>query len=161
MAEEYELKRAREIFGTLCESLDNAGLVYEKEDGDEFVVKLAFSDDGGLEFLVLVNVKPMHQVVELISYVPFDMPDERRIDAALVVCYINSKLINGSFDYDVFEGKTFFRLTYSYRESLIGQALFDYMIQVSCSTVQEYLSKFNKLSKKELSFEDFILEEEN
>ena len=74
----------------------------------------------------------------------------------MAVCVANYGLINGSFDYDLSDGEIRFRLVSSYRESILSEALFNYMIVVSAGTVDDYNDKFLMVSNGMMSAEDFI-----
>jgi hypothetical protein len=69
-------------------------------------------------------------------------------------------LKDGSFDYDINDGEIRFRLTSSYRESILSKELFVYMIGVSIGTIDQYNDKFFMLSKGVMSIQQFI-EQEN
>ena len=69
---------------------------------------------------------------------------------------MNDRLVDGSFDFDMAEGRISFRLTTSYIESILGKKLFEYMLMVSASTIDEYNDKFLMISKGMISFEQFL-----
>ena len=94
------------------------------------------------------------------SRFPFDIPEDKRVDAAIAVCVANYYLVDGSFDYDITEGTITFRLTSSYRESSLGEDLFEYMIMCSAATVDAYNDKFFMLAKGMMTVQQFI-EQEN
>ena len=105
-------------------------------------------------------VKPKNQVVQLLSRLPFQIPEEKRVDAAIAICVANNGLVDGSFDYDISDGDITFRLTTSYRESTLGADLFEYMILVSAGTIDDYNDKFFMIAKDMMSIQQFI-EKEN
>lgn len=49
-----------------------------------------------------------------------------------------------------------FRLTSSYKESTLGEALFEYMIMVSAATIDNYNDKFFMISKGMMTVQQFI-----
>ena len=53
-----------------------------------------------------------------------------------------------------------FRLTSSYRESILSEDLFEYMIMIAASTVDVYNDKFFMISKGMLSIQQFIESEQ-
>lgn len=87
---------------------------------------------------------------------PFDIPEDKRIDMAIAVNIANYGIIDGSFDYDISDGDLRFRMTTSYRESILGKELFEYMFMVSALTTDEYNDKFMMLAKGLISIEQFI-----
>lgn len=90
---------------------------------------------------------------------PFKMAEDKRMEGAIVTCVANFGMVDGSFDYDVADGTIVFRMTASFRESVIGDGLFQYMISCSCAMVDAYNDKFLAINKGILSVEDFIAKE--
>ena len=151
---EYDMKKAVEVYDTLCSMLDNIGWKYDKVEEKLMVKSGVKGDDLPIDFLVVV--KPRNQVVQFISSMPFNMPEDKRVEGALAICTANYGLVDGSFDYDLSDGQILFRLTSSYRESLLSEALFEYMIMVSASTIDKYNDRFFMLAKGMLSLEQFM-----
>ena len=158
MAEEMNMQKAKEVFGTLTKMLDTRDWKYEKHE-DKLLIKSGVKgDDLPVEFIVVVN--PRNEVVQFISAMPFNMPEDKRVDGAIAVCAANYGLVDGSFDYDLRDGEISFRLTSSYRESTLSEDLFEYMIMVSASTVDQYNDKFFMIAKGMMTVQQF-LEQEN
>ena len=65
-------------------------------------------------------------------------------------------MVDGSFDYDFITGSIIFRLTSSYRESLIGKELLAYMLMCACYTIDEYNDKFLMVAKNEMTIEEIL-----
>ena len=158
MAEEMNMQKANEVFGILIKMLDNRGWKYEKHE-DKLLIKSGVKgDDLPVEFIVIV--KPRNEVVQFISAMPFNMPEDKRVDGALAICAANYGIVDGSFDYDLRDGKILFRMTSSYRESTLSEDLFEYMIMVAASTVDNYNDKFFMIAMGMMTVEQFI-EQEN
>lgn len=158
MAEQYDMKKAREVFNTMIKKLDSIGWKYEKHEEKLLIKSGVKGDDLPVEFIVVVN--PRNEVVQFLSAMPFNMPEDKRVDGAIAVCVANYGLVDGSFDYDLSDGEIRFRLTSSYRESILSGDLFEYMIMVAASTVDQYNDKFFMISKGMLTIQQFI-EQEN
>lgn len=155
---EVNMQKAKEIFDALVDMLDTRDWKYEKFE-DDLVIKSGIKgEDLPIEFIVVV--KPKNQVVQLLSRLPFQIPEEKRVDAAIAICVANNGLVDGSFDYDISDGDITFRLTTSYRESTLGADLFEYMILVSAGTIDDYNDKFFMIAKDMMSIQQFI-EKEN
>ena len=88
------------------------------------------------------------------------MPEDKRQDGAIAVCAANYGLVDGSFDYDIGDGEIRFRLASSYRDSDLGPDLFEYMIMVAASMVDNYNDKLFMLAKGMMTVQQFI-EKEN
>ena len=155
---EVNMAKAKEVFDALVNMLDTRDWKYDKFEEDLVIKSGIKGEDLPIEFIVVV--KPKNQVVQLLSRLPFQIPEEKRVDAAIVICVANNGLVDGSFDYDIAEGNITFRLTSSYRESELGADLFEYMILVSAGTIDDYNDKFFMIAKDMMSVQQFI-EKEN
>ncbi len=154
MANEVNMYKARQVFDTLIRMLDHLDWNYEKDEEKLVVTSGVASDDFPVEFIV--TVRPQQQVVQFLSRLPFRMPEDKRVDGAIAVCVANYGLIDGSFDYDVTDGEILYRLTSSYRESTLGEELFEYMIVCASSTVDKYNDKFFMIAKDMMTVQQFI-----
>ncbi|MBE6609627.1 MAG: hypothetical protein E7634_03045 [Ruminococcaceae bacterium] len=157
MAEEMNMQKAKEVYDVLISMLENRNWKYEAHEEHLLIKSGIQGDDLPVSFIVVVN--PRNQVVQFISAMPFKMPEDKRVDAAIAVCAANYGLVDGSFDYDLRDGEIRFRLTSSYRESTLSEDLFEYMILVSASTVDKYNDKFFMLSKGMIGVEKFLEED--
>jgi hypothetical protein len=75
---------------------------------------------------------------------------------SLAISAVNYTMVDGSFDYNFLNGNTLFRLTSSYRNSMISTTALEYMLMVSCNTVDEYNDKLFMLCKGMMSLEDIV-----
>lgn len=135
MADEIDTRQAKRIYDTLCSAFKDMDWEFEEDEG--FVIESgAMGEDSHIRIRAEVDADRM--LVILMSPIEFDVPENRRVDVALAVSAINNSLACGSFDYNFLSGEIIFRLTTSYRDSLISKSLFEYMILSSCKTVDEY-----------------------
>ena len=142
------------VYETICAMFDQKGYHYERHDEDHLITCTVTGDD--LPMDIIFVVRDERQIVQLISPMPFKIPEDKRVDTALALTVINDDLIDGSFDFDMSDGRISFRLTASYIESILGKELFEYMLMVSASTVDEYNDKLFMIAKGMLSFDQFI-----
>ena len=154
MPETLDLQKAKSVYYSLIDMLDTRNWKYERHDDDLVIRSGIKGEDLPIEFIVYV--KPKNQVVQFISSLPFNIPEDKRVEAAIAVCVANYGLVDGSFDYDVNDGEIRYRLTSSYRDSYLGADLFEYMIMCAASTVDDYNDRFFMLSKGMISIEDFM-----
>lgn len=154
MADEKNNAFAKTVFTTLCGVMERRGWKYEKDEKDLTVHFIVSGDDIPMQFILVIDAE--RQLIRLMSPLPFKMSEDKRIDGAIATCAASFGLADGSFDYDLTEGRIIFRMTASFRESLIGEELFHYMIECSCVTVDEYNDKFLAIDKGLLSVSDFI-----
>ena len=154
MDKEQLMKMGQNVYETICKMFDDRGFRYERHDEDLVITSTVSGEDIPLDMLFIV--RPERQIVQLLSPMPFKIPDEKTVDLALAVTHANDGLIDGSFDFDMAKGRINFRLTASYIESILGKELFEYMLMVSAHTVDEYNDKFMMIAKGMYSLEDFI-----
>ena len=155
---EVNMEKAKEVFDALVNMLDTRDWKYDKFEEDLVIKSGIKGEDLPIEFLIVV--KPNNQVVQLLSRLPFQIPEDKRVDAAIAICVANNGLVDGSFDYDISDGDITFRLTCSYRESYLSADLFEYMILVSAGTIDDYNDKFFMIAKDMMTVSQFI-EKEN
>lgn len=147
-------KLGQSVYETICAMFDDKGFTYERHDDDLVITCVVGGEDIPMEIIFAVHDD--RQIVQLISPMPFRIPEDKRIDVALAATVVNDRLIDGSFDFDLNEGRIAFRLTASYIESILGKELFEYMLMVSASTIDEYNDKFLMVGKGMMSFEQFV-----
>ena len=154
MADEKKLRQAKVAFDTLCDMLDEREWKYDKDE-DNFRIESGASGED-LPMPIRIDVDPERDLITLLSHMTFDIPEDKRVEMALAVSAINYMLVDGSFDYDVINGTLVFRMTSSYKESLVGKELFAYMLYVSCNTVDNYNDKLMLLAKGKLTLKAFV-----
>lgn len=154
MGDTVDLKKAKEVFDSLCEMLDGKNWHYEKHEDDLAVTFTVGGDDIPMQFIMDVDAK--RELVRLISPIPVIFDGDKRAEGAIATCQANYRLADGSFDYDFEKGKVYFRMTSSYRDSLISQNLLEYMMACAIFTVDEYNDKFLMLAKGHMPIEEFF-----
>lgn len=154
MAEEINMEKAQKVFDSLTRMLDNRDWKYEKHEEDLLIKSRITGDDLPIDFFV--RVIPRAEVIQLVAPMPFHMPEDKRVDGAIAVCFANYGLINGSFDYDIRDGEIAFRLTTSYRATDLADDLLEDMIFVAASTSDNYNDRFFMLAKGMITIQEFI-----
>lgn len=159
MADQVNLTLAKETFNTLCQAFDNNKLHYEKDEEKMIIECRAQGDDLPIELTVSVDAERM--LVLLISRLPFVIQEDKRLDVAIAVSAINNLLADGCFDYNVATGNMFFRMTNSFLESKMGEAVFSYLLFGSFKIIDAYNDKLLMLAKGVVSVEQFLASLEN
>ena len=154
MADEKKLRQAKVAFDTLCDMLDEREWKYDKDEDNFQIESGACGED--LPMPLRISVDPERDLITLLSHMTFDVPEDKRVEMALAVSAINYMLVDGNFDYDILKGTLLFRMTSSYKESLVGKELFAYMLYVSCNTVDNYNDKLMLLAKGKLTLKAFV-----
>lgn len=154
MVDEKKMALAKQVYRTLCEAIENREWSFKKEE-DKLLVYFGVNDDDiPMQFIIIVDAE--RQLIRLMSPLPFKMSEDKRLDGAIAACAASFGMADGSFDYDLSDGSIVFRMTASFRESIIGEGLFQYMISCSCAMVEKYNDQFLALDKGTISIADFI-----
>lgn len=153
MADEKDMQLARRVYEDICAAMTEREWHFKRFDEDLTISTGARGDDLPMDMVVMV--KPEAQVVSLLSPMPFKMSEDKRLDGAVAVAVANYGLINGTFDYDITDGEIRFRMVQSYRESILGGEVYNYMLVVSANTIDKYNDRFLMLSKGVIDLQKF------
>ena len=149
MADAQKLKNAQSVFSTVCEMLDDRKWRYQKDAEKLKISCSATGDDLPIDVRFIVDAE--RDLVMFLSSLNFSVPEEMRETMVQAVNMLNYAMVAGSFDFDPDKGLLAFRLTCSYRDSLMAKAVYDYMLVVSCSTVDKYNDKLLMVAKGNMS----------
>ncbi|MBR2971274.1 MAG: YbjN domain-containing protein [Clostridia bacterium] len=152
--------QAQRVYKSIINMLDSRDWKYERHDEDLLIKSGIKGEDLPIEFILFVDAE--RELIRLLSKLPFSIPEDKRVDAAVAVCAANNCMINGCFDFDMNDGDLSFRLVSSYKSgSVLSDDLLEYMILVSASTIDKYNDKFFMLGKGMLTAEQFLKQEGN
>ena len=154
MADEKKIELAKQVYQTLCESIEKREWKYGKDE-EKLIVHFGVSGDD-LPMNFVISVDEERQLIRLMSPLPFKMGESKRMEGAIATCVASYGMADGSFDYDLSDGEIVFRMTASFRDSVIGEGLFQYLISCSCAMVDKYNDQFLAIDKDIMSITDFI-----
>lgn len=154
MADEKQLKQAQAAFQTLCEMLEESNWHYEKDAEKLLITCGAQGED--LPMKIRLEVDAERQLIILLSQMPYTIPESKRTALAVAVSAANHGMVDGSFDYDYLDGDIIFRVTSSFRDSLVGKDIFEYMLLCACYTIDKYNDKFLMVAKSDMSNEEIL-----
>lgn len=155
---EVNMIEAKATFDSLCKMLDNRGWDYKKFEEDLIIKSGIRGDDFPIDFIV--RVSPECEIVSFISWLPFNVSEEKRVDMAIAVCVANYGLVDGSFDYNVADGSIMFRLTSGYKGSTLSDDLLENMLLISAAIIDKYNDKFFMIAKDMMTIQQFIESEQ-
>lgn len=153
MADEKQTK-AKKIYATMVSALEDEKWRFDVKEDELKIVSGATGEDLSMRFTVTVDAK--REVIQFLSPLPFNMAEDKRIDAAIAVCVANYGIVNGSFDYDMRDGEIRYRLTTSYVDCEVGKGFFMNMMLTALNTTDRYNDRFLMLSKGTITLEKFI-----
>ena len=152
--DEIKTKRAIEVYNTLKAALDAQHWHYDAND-EALTISLGVNgEDIPMNFILVVDGE--RELVRMLSLLPFKAERERLLALAIATCQANYKLVDGCFVYNIEDGAILYRITSSFRGSIISIDLLRYMINMACHVVDEYNDRFLAISKGMLSLEDFL-----
>ena len=154
MADANQLKQAQAVYETMRGMFDARELAYEADDEKLTVYSGAKGDD--LPVAIRMRIDPERMLIVVHSLLPFETPQDRRLAMSVAVSRVNYGLPDGSFDYDFLTGNIVFRMTSCYRDSLIGQELFEYMFVVSYGIVDDYNDLLEKAATTDMSVDEIM-----
>ena len=157
MGEENKVVFAKQVYKTLCDAIEKREWNFSKDEESLVVYFGVSGDDIPMQFILVVDAE--RQLIRVMSPLPFKMSEDKRIEGAVATCAASFGMVDGNFDYDLSNGAIVFRMTASFRESLIGEGLFQYLISCSCAMVDKYNDKFLAIDKGLMSISDFIAED--
>lgn len=146
--------RATDLFNRMCAYLKAKDWKFKIEEDDLLIHFVVSGDD--IPMLFILRIDPARELLRLNSPLPFSFDEDKRVEGAIATCYVSDHLADGSFDYNIKDGSISFRMTASFKNSRIGEALIAYMIHCSTVTVDEYNDKFFALNKGIISIDQFI-----
>ena len=144
---------AKTAYGTLLAMLDEKKVNYVKSEKDLSVDFRIDGDNGDMGIFIFIDVK--RSLVRLFAQVPLRFDGNRRLDGAIATSLANYSLADGSFDFDYNTGRILFRMTSGFADSTLSKSVFEYMVAVTCYTVDEYMLKFSQLFNGKITLKNF------
>ena len=144
--------KAVETYNTILRTFDKLQYKYERND-KQLTVNSIFN---GEDLIIPLCIKTGECSVHLDSSLPFIVPYIMRDTAAVAVCAINAKLINGRFVFDYGEGSISFTMSISNDGCILREELFEYMIMTTLSTVEKHNHLLYKLAEEVINIKEFL-----
>ena len=159
MEDERKQKLAQNVYSNICSMFEEMNFNHERDDENLVIRSTVHGDDIPMDIVIIVNQDS--QTVSFFSPMPFKVPDDKISEMAIAIAIANNGLRNGSFDFDISDGKILFRMTACYIDSILGKELYRMMLIVSSNTIDRYNDKFLMLSKGMISLEQFAESDKN
>lgn len=159
MEDERKQKLAQNVYSNICSMFEDMNFNHERDDENLVIRSTVHGDDIPMDIVIIVNQDS--QTVSFFSPMPFKVPDDKISEMAIAIAIANNGLRNGSFDFDISDGKILFRMTACYIDSILGKELYRMMLIVSSNTIDIYNDKFLMLSKGMISLEQFAESDKN
>ncbi len=154
MADTTKILKAKEVFATLCTTLDKENWRYNKDE-EKLVVYLTVRGKD-IPIYIIAQVDVDRQLIKILSPMNFNICQEKRLEGAIATCAATYALVDGSFDYNLNTGLIAFRINAAFMESSIGEGLIKYLVYLTCGAVYKYNDKFLALDKGNINIDEFI-----
>lgn len=148
------MSEANKIYNDLCAALDSREWKYTRHDDELYVTFSVSGDDLPMDFSITVDED--RNLVRLLSRLPIVFPEDKRIDGAVAASVASYGLYNGAIDFDIENGKVYYRQVSSYRGSELGNDHYQDMIDCAVSIVDRYNERFFMLAKGMIDIQAFI-----
>ena len=147
-------EKAKKVYSTMVKALNEKDWKFIEKEENLTIVSNYTGEDIPINFVIEVDAE--REVIRFISPMPFNMSEDKRVDASIAVNVANYGLVNGSFDFDINDGEIRFRLTTSYCGCEVGEDFFMDMMATALLTIDKYNDKFLMLNKCAITLQQFI-----
>ena len=154
MKESSKYLAAAKVYHDFCKMMDDEEWTYEGNEEKLSIVCGAVGEDLPIELNIRMDVD--RQLVLVLSRLPYNIPEEKRIDVAVAVSVINDTLVDGNVEFDLMEGRVFFRMTNRYMDSNLSSEVYKYLLYCASQTIDAFNDKLLMLSKGIIDVEQFI-----
>lgn len=144
---------ALQMFKTLCQTLNNIKWTYDKDDQNLVVRTSAVGDDLTIAFAIKVDAE--RSVIYIKSEMPFVVENDKRDCLAKAVLMANYSMLNGSFEFDLNDGRIAFKIVAPFMNCTLSEEVCKYIIDITCSMVDKFNDKFLAIAKDNMSLKEF------
>ncbi len=139
-------------YKVMCSMLDQKGWTYEKDE-EKFKISCEAEGENG-ELDIRMYLDDERELAVTWVFLDLSVPEEMRETMAHAVNVVNYCLVHGAYDFNQQKGNLLFRCTSSYRDSILSEEWFEYLLDVACSSADSYMSKFRRLVKGYLTVDE-------
>lgn len=142
------------VYETLQKVFAELDIMCTKNEEHLAITCLAQGDDLPIPLTVLL--RDDSETMLMVSRMPFDVPQEKRIDAAVAVCVANQGMANGSFDLDISDGGIQFRVATAYKGGTVSPELIKGLLSYMIGMSDMYNDRFFMLAQGSMTLDKFI-----
>ena len=154
-AEYSELKQnfAQIAFDTLCRVLDNMKWKYNRDAANRTITTSAIGKDLTINLRMVVSEE--RRLMYIKSFMPFDVPENKREVVGKALHGANYSILNGCFEYDQYAGKLGFRIVIPFFNSELSEEVYHYAVMLTCQMVDKFNDKILDLIEGKMTLEEF------
>lgn len=154
MATERQIALARENLATLCKTLDEDGINYNKDE-QQLTVHTAVKGKN-TDILVAIHFSPDVGVLAIMCPVNVEVPENYRGQFAIAVSRVNFAILEGGYDFNPQSGAVMYRLSTCYEESVLSEDAFRYLLFTAFKHSDEYHPALKTVAEKQLTVDQII-----
>lgn len=146
---------AKQMYRRMCSALEREGLKYlTMEETLSALLDFELADAMPIQMILYVN--PQLQTLHVMSQLPFQMRESKRVDGALAATVVSRDLDFGCFTVNINDGSVLFTMAECFRDGLLEEALICRMIAHTYSVVKKHGKTFLGLDQGELGISELI-----
>jgi hypothetical protein len=108
---------------------------------------------------VVFHFRDEQELMQIFCYLR-RIPEGKRMETTIAVAHLNSRFVNGLFDYDISDGEIRFRVSQKYNTDLTDD-LIRYLLSIAFNAANKYNDLLFMLGKDMITMEQFIEKAEN
>ncbi len=154
MADELKTQQAKAVYEVFCNALKEDDWSFEPMD-ETLSIFLGVKGEN-LNMDLGIMVEEGRQLVNVMSQLPFEVIEDRRMEMAIAICMANTRTACGHFDYDISDGTILFRLSHSFNDCPLTKGLARALVGKTCSVVDHYYDRLRALGTGVIDLERFL-----
>ena len=145
---------AVQTYNTFCAAIEKRNWKYDRDE-EKLVIFFTVNGDD-IPMQLILRVDEDRQVLQMMSPLPFEMSESKRIEGAIAACAASYGLADGCFEYDLSNGRIVYRVSTSFVDSILGEGVMQYMMDCTLAIVDQYNDLFLALEKGIIDLPTFI-----
>ena len=145
-------KTVAKWYKAMCKMMDKNGFTYDKDE-EKYKNSFKMSGDNG-EMDVRMYLDAEREVAITWIFLDLKVPESMRKTMAHAVNVVNYTIIHGTFDFGQEKGNLLYRCTSTYKDSVVSEDWFKYLLGTSCNTVGNNISAFRRILKGYLTVDE-------
>ena len=142
--DDIKQKIATSVYNTIISVLDGKGYETKRDDDNLTAYCHVQSDVLPISFAVIVDAEK--QLLTIVESSSITFPKDSLTDGAIAACVTNCLLVDGSFHFEYATGNMLFRISSSFKDSVISADVFEYLLRRTYNTILTYGPELTKLA---------------
>lgn len=145
---------AQKAMDIWSEFLTDRGWSYERDETDN-VIHIELERDGRLTEL-MIEADEESGMLQIFSAVPVIIPEEKRVEAAMIANAFNDGRLFGGLNLDLFSGNMYFRISTCVADCVLSWQLCQNLIECVYLLIPDMIEKLRAFAGGSLSMEEML-----